>query len=477
MGVPGSAGQFARIRLGNGSQNSSDDQVIWVAGGNGGASGAGLILIVRGLVINGAINLDGGDGSDALPDTQFTQTPLRGGGGAAGSGGACYVFFDGIGIATATGGFKITSRRGSPGVGSGSGPGLPPAEQNLAHVRFQSIPPSETPLPDAEEIPDFTASVSTTLAIVGVTNGLVDQATYAANPVIAGARTLNGVDISNQVTYAIGSVTGSATVTVDGVSGLISVTQLGPEGATVRIDVSLGGQVRSVNVTFVARPTVVPIWRYVMTTGQSNAIGTTSIPVLSTSVPNNLDAVRVNNGNNALEPLVAIGAEDPTNGLGYTLSALTGERAIVNTTGISGATYDQIKPGASPETFSHQNLLDDYAAVLRARSIQQVRPFLAVFHGETDQDNGVTNYAALLREWVDETAIDLQLPLAMFVQQVSSTGSFTGGRLKLTLPQQQLAAHVANPDIHLVGPGYPGTYNDQIHFNNESKPTQRRADG
>ena len=476
VGIPGAAGQFARTRLLNATHRANDDEVIWTAGGDGGASAAGLILIVRGLVINppGAIHLDGIDGSDAPADTQFTQTPLRGGGGAGGSGGACYVLFDGIGQATETGGYLITSRRGAPGAGSGSDLGLPSIEQRLAHVRFQTIPPAATPLPDPVQVVDFVATASTTLVLVSATNGLVDQVAYGADPVIIGARTVLGQDISNEATYSLNSVTGSATITVNSTTGLVGITQIGPDRVSVILGATIGTRAKFIGVTFMSVPTVVPVWRRIAVTGQSNAVGATATPILSTTVPNGLDAVRVNNGNNALEPAVATSLEDPTYGIAYTLAALTGERAIVNTTGISGAAYEDIKPGAIPETFSHKNLLDDSQAVENARLTQQVRTSLVVIHGETDQDQGNTNYEANLNEWLAETIVDLAAihgpgaTAAMFILQVSTTGMYTGGRLKLTLPQQQLAASVNHPGIHLVGPGYPRTYNDLVHFDAES---------
>jgi hypothetical protein len=87
-GVPGGYGAPAI--------NRDIDETVAI-GGDGGAGGAGLLLVCRGLVFGaaGEIDLSGADGSAAPATGDLGGVDVYGGGGAGGAPGALYVILDG----------------------------------------------------------------------------------------------------------------------------------------------------------------------------------------------------------------------------------------------------------------------------------------------------------------------------------------------------------------------------------------------
>lgn len=88
---------------------------VAAVGGNGGAGGAGLLIVCRGtpiLGVNGSISLSGANGSAPAASGLVGSNAVYGGAGAGGAPGACYIIIDGSAPYPDTEG-KFTASRGT----------------------------------------------------------------------------------------------------------------------------------------------------------------------------------------------------------------------------------------------------------------------------------------------------------------------------------------------------------------------------
>ena len=213
--------------------------------------------------------------------------------------------------------------------------------------------------------------------------------------------------------------------------------------------------------------------------------GGASDEALSLTVPNGIDARRYWRFPDNLPtpprlmPLVVDtaageGAEAPAIGMGWTLGYRTGLPVVAQSSGRIGQPYEVIAPGQTPETESHQTLIDNHEAIVNALGTD-AGLILAVIHGESDADGTNDEYYLDLYEWLDETEADFRqiysqpgLELIMVIDQISRRYQLWGGP-ELLIPNQQRRAATERSDIFLVGPKYQYNYVDDIgHLDAES---------
>lgn len=228
-GTSGGPGEFARIvdAYSNAPQNAT-----LFEGGTGGPSGAGLAIVCRGIALgaNGRIRLDGFDGVAAPSNV----ANARAGGGAAGSGGACYVFLDGA-ATTETGlraGFSSVTGQ-TPHVPETDQPtgaaGISQVDNSDAHFRVQYIPaPAQatpTPPPRVYGALDCDPAIGFLFEDSG---GSADLAAFNANKPRLSVRGVHGDDLSSIAVFALENITndarGTATVSFNPTSGEWTVT-------------------------------------------------------------------------------------------------------------------------------------------------------------------------------------------------------------------------------------------------------------
>lgn len=248
QGSSGGAGQFARFT------NPSTQQSTYYAGGNGGASGAGLAIVCRGLNIgvNGRINLNG-NGGGAAPTP---ANAIRVAGGAGGAGGGCYVFLDGAQsivqglerFSSITGVTPYDALLGDPPDAAG----ISAQDNSAAHLRYQFIPAPEVPRP-INRVTDFFLQpkpADILFAEEDLAGNLDFTAINADSYRFDCLEVRSRRDVTGRATFAlagvqgVGSTGGSATVTVDPSTGVLTFTDILGR-VIITVDATIGNRTKS----------------------------------------------------------------------------------------------------------------------------------------------------------------------------------------------------------------------------------------
>lgn len=227
-----------------------------------------------------------------------------------------------------------------------------------------------------------------------------------------------------------------------------------------------------------------PSLSHLLITGQSLAVGSNGIPVVSTAQPDSnlmfAGGVRAPDDElDSLIPLVAASEADPISGTdGETIAnGMADELSrpkpvlqfLVSCAGLNGARYDEIKKG----TATYDLALAQIQAGFDLADPGIYRGVLAIVtcHGEADQAFNVANYDVALAEWQDDFDTDIKgitsqtadVPLLVY-QQCSSAPSGADSAATATA-LESLKAHEDNPGkVVLVGPNYPWLRSDGIHL-------------
>lgn len=215
---------------------------------------------------------------------------------------------------------------------------------------------------------------------------------------------------------------------------------------------------------------------HVFSTGQSLALGFTSVPPLSTTQAYNVFSLSpaLSGYDPPMIPLVeTLGIESPSSGLANTLHVLDSlNRPILfSMHASSGSPYVDLKKGTFPWIRAMAQVTNAKAEV-EALPNAIYRPIgVTVVHGEADNDLGnAPLYQSFLEEWQRDYESDISAILGdtinfpLFVSQMNT--GWTG-----EMAVAQYKAHKDNPGkIILVGPKYQYEYSDQLHLRNyESK--------
>lgn len=233
----------------------------------------------------------------------------------------------------------------------------------------------------------------------------------------------------------------------------------------------------------------VPVYRdinHVLGTGQSLSVGSQGTPVLTDAQPfDNLmfeaGVVTVDAGLGGWAPLVegvSPARETHASGFANFVTDLARSRGLrhdllMSMHGIGGRAYADLKRGTAAFDTGILQVRAAKAIADAAGKSYVVRAVTNV-HGETDHRLGNERYAADLAEWQADYEREVRAitgqaePVPMLHTQMSSW-TMIGGSTTSTIPIQQLAASVAQPDaIILVGPKYHLPYvADGVHLSNE----------
>lgn len=255
------------------------------------------------------------------------------------------------------------------------------------------------------------------------------------------------------------------------------VNQLGAQAIDNQI---ISGDMRSATAfrpSQLAKTATVTEYLHVLSTGQSLALGMTSVPALSTTQPyDNLSL-----SNNLLgfaAPLIdlveSFNMESPSSGIANTLHAMDtlSRPVVIGLHASSGSPYLDLKKGSGPYTRAMAQVTNAKAEVAAMGGNAVYRPVgVTVVHGEADNYAGnASQYQGYLEEWQHDYEADISAAMGspvtfpMFVSQMN-----TGWTGEMALAQ--LKAHKDNPGkIILIGPKYFYSYTDDLHLENfESK--------
>lgn len=233
---------------------------------------------------------------------------------------------------------------------------------------------------------------------------------------------------------------------------------------------------------------------HVLVTGQSNAIGTMSIPPLTTEQPyDNLmfDTGVLKAESEWFRKLVPLVEGDLMPGKVYRVETLssgfanlvsktareelgTKHDVLVSIHGVGGMPYPALMKGTKPyaagllEVFHAQNLA-------RATKKSYVVSAVITVHGEADHADGNPLYEPSLRVWQRDYEKDVREitgqkdPIPLFETQISNWPRY--GQATSRIPDDQLTAHIKAPGkVILVGPKYHLPYgSDGIHLANEGQ--------
>ena len=224
---------------------------------------------------------------------------------------------------------------------------------------------------------------------------------------------------------------------------------------------------------------------HVLSTGQSLAVGTFGVPVLSTTQP--YDNVMFDKGVlcggtglNAFLPLVEGFGPDPVETMSSSFANLVTKLAradskahdlLVSVHAVGGAPYRLLKKGTGPYADGMAQVAAGLA-IAKQRGVDYDVTAVTTAHGANDHLEKNTHYAEDLLEWQHDYETDVNAmtgrkgTLPLFHTQYSS---YTGYDPTSPIPLAQLRASVENPGkIVLVGPRYPLRYGpDGVHLTNE----------
>jgi hypothetical protein len=222
-------------------------------------------------------------------------------------------------------------------------------------------------------------------------------------------------------------------------------------------------------------PTVVE-YLHILSTGQSLALGMTSMPALSTTQPYANRSLSPNIGGYVapLVPLVEMNdMESPSSGLANTLHVLDslGRPVVIGMHASGGAKYTDLKKGTAPWVRAMYQVSTTKYEVEAIGNTAYVPVGVTLVHGEADNYVGnAPYYKGYLEEWQQDYETDIsaimgqQISFPMYVSQMT-----TGWTGEMAVAQYQ--AHRDNPGkIILIGPKYQYAYSDDLHLINvESK--------
>ncbi|MEZ4211213.1 MAG: fibronectin type III domain-containing protein [Candidatus Paceibacterota bacterium] len=225
----------------------------------------------------------------------------------------------------------------------------------------------------------------------------------------------------------------------------------------------------------------------IISTGQSNALGSFALPYLSTVQPYNNKML--NSDRSTFIPLIepATGVidwatgESMSSGLANSITSFTGGFSsnyfpiIMSLRGYGGLTYTDLMQGTSYYNELIQDVISSTNLSIAENRTNIVRG-LTVVHGESDESNSTTagQYEDYLLDWQNDYEIDVknitgqEESVPLFLNQISSHHSF--GHAAPTIALAQLSAAINNPDkIILVAPSYIFDSNDWMsHMTNYS---------
>ncbi len=246
-------------------------------------------------------------------------------------------------------------------------------------------------------------------------------------------------------------------------------------------DVEYDFRVRAVNadgigpssIIFSQTPSVAP-YLFVLSTGQSLAIGTSTESALSTTQPYDNLSLSSPDGprgySSPLIPLVERNVETPSSGLANSLRAYDSvieQPVIIALHGDDGVEYNQLKKGTP---LYDLGMLQ--ASVVKnevggiAHNTLVIPVGVTLMHGETDYVMGnATAYESFLEEWQEDYENDIQSifetteSVPLFITQMNT--AWTG-----EVAVAQYEAHKNNPEeIILIGPTYQYAYGpDNLHL-------------
>jgi len=230
----------------------------------------------------------------------------------------------------------------------------------------------------------------------------------------------------------------------------------------------------------------------ILSTGQSLSTGAGGTPTLSTTQPYaNLKfpggPLNTSAGLTSFVPLVEDNDETMSSGLANLVTKMAREEVLVgqpaaqsshdilvSAHGVLGVAYSVLKKGGTGAAYAN-GIAQAQAGnkVAKAQGKSYVVRAVTNVHGESDHQEGTTDYEADLFQWQSDYETDVKAitgqaePVPMFHTQFSSWTAYSSATSRIVL--DQLAAHVNGPGkIILVGAKYHLPYQpDGIHLTNE----------
>lgn len=137
----------------------------------------------------------------------------------------------------------------------------------------------------------------------------------------------------------------------------------------------------------------------------------------------------------------------------------SGQRSIAVSTGVGGATIEQLARGGTPYFNTMQAIRSVYEIVSSLG--WDLRVVMTFDHGEANDGNTRLAYKTKVLQLYDDFAADIKMitrqsDFHMFAMQTSALN-------QSQIPLAQWDASKERPNIHLVGPAYQNPYSDAVH--------------